>query len=597
MDDQRNKKGSKPKKLIACEIKTNSKKFFTYIRSKKKVKSNIGPLTDETGSVTQDSKQMARILNSNFASVFTVENIETMPENPDPPRGITPLKIDSICDQEVKKYLDKLDTNKSPGPDIMSPRLLKELKQQILQPLTNIFNQSVQLKKVPEDWKMANVTPIFKKGDKSVALNYRPISLTSVAGKILEKIIRDKLVKFLENNNIISDTQHGFRNKRSCLTNLLDFFQGIYKNWDAHIPSDVIYLDFQKAFDKVPHERLLKKLHSAGIGANLIAWIRDWLTDRKQRVLLNGQPSDWLPVTSGVPQGSVLGPILFIIYINDLESGLKSTISKFADDTKVGGKALTKTDCEIIQKDLNHIIEWSEKWQMSFNVDKCKVMHIGSQNSNHTYIMNGRPLQAMQEEKDLGVTISSDLKHANHCKKAYNKANIMLGFIARNFECKTPDVMLSLYNSMVRPHLEYAVQFWSPNYRKDIDLLERIQRRATKMIPTLRAQPYEERLKRLNLFTLEKRRLRGDMIQVFKYLKKFNNVDYSKFFELQTNSRTRNNGLPIQSSRCNTDIGRSFFSNRVIRHWNNLPSEVVNANTINSFKYRIDRHFAASGVN
>ncbi|XP_050725194.1 uncharacterized protein LOC127002931 [Eriocheir sinensis] len=206
-------------------------------------------------------------------------------------------------------------------------------------------------------------------------------------------------------------------------------------------------------------------------------------------------------------------------------------------------------------------------------------------------------LPSFQEEKDLGVTISSDLKHANHCKKAYNKANTMLGFIARNFECKTPDVMLSLYNSMVRPHLEYAVQFWTPYYRKDIALLERIQRRATKMIPTFRAQPYEERLKRLNLFTLEKRRLRGDMIQVFKYLKKFNNVDYSKFFELQTNLRTRNNGLPIQSSRCNTDIGRSFFSNRVIRHWNNLPSEVINANTINSFKYRIDRHFAASGVN
>ncbi|MEJ1857794.1 reverse transcriptase family protein, partial [Escherichia coli] len=152
---------------------------------------------------------------------------------------------------------------------------LRELQAQILQPLTKIFNHSVRLGKVPEDWKLANVTPIYKKkGDKKVALNYRPISLTSVAGKILEKILRDRLVRFLESNNIISDTQHGFRHKRSCLTNLLDFFHNIYRNWDEQIPSDVIYLDFQKAFDKVPHERLLLKLHAAGIGDNMCAWIR-----------------------------------------------------------------------------------------------------------------------------------------------------------------------------------------------------------------------------------------------------------------------------------------------------------------------------------
>ena len=149
---------------------------------------------------------------------------------------------------------------------------------------------------------------------------------------------------------------------------------------------------------------------------------------------------------------------------------------------------------------------------------------------------------------------------------------------------------------MVRPHLEYAVQFWSPNYRKDIELLERVQRRATKMIPSLRGQPYDERLKRLKLFTLEKRRLRGDLIQVFKYLNKFNNVDHTKLFELHANQRTRNNGRPIKEKRCNTDIGRSFFSNRVVRHWNLLPAEVVDAKTINCFKSRVDRHFLTMGV-
>ncbi len=199
----------------------------------------------------------------------------------------------------------------------------------------------------------------------------------------------------------------------------------------------------------------------------------------------------------------MLGPIVFIIYINDLEAGLKPSLSKFADDTKDGGRALTTAECEVIQKDLDQIIQWSKKWQMTFNVDKCKVMHFGSRNSNHTYYMRGNPLQVVKEDSHLGVTISSDLKHANHLKKkeAYNKANTIFRFISRNFEYKTPGVMLSLYNSVVRLHLEYVIQFWSPIYIKDIELLERIQRRASKMIPPLRALAYEEHLKRLNLFT------------------------------------------------------------------------------------------------
>ncbi len=204
---------------IAREAETNPKKFFIYIRTKKKSKRNIGPLKDESGALAQDNGHMVEILNKNFASVFTVENTESVPKSPVAPRGQTPLEIGSMDKRDVRKYLDRLKTDKSTGPDDLLPRLLKEL------PLTAIYNQSLHQKQVPEDWKQSNVTPIYKKGHKCEALNYRPITLTSVARKIMEKIIRDKLVKFLDDNNIISDVQHGFRNKRSCLTNLhIGFF-------------------------------------------------------------------------------------------------------------------------------------------------------------------------------------------------------------------------------------------------------------------------------------------------------------------------------------------------------------------------------------
>ncbi len=201
-----------------------------------------------------------------FTFVFTVENTESIPESSDASRGIISLEIGSTDLRDVGKYLDKLETNKPTGPDDFPPKLLKELKQQILKPLTAIYNLTLQQKQVLEIWKQANVTPILKKGDKSEALNYRSISLTSVAGKLFEKIIKDKFIKFLEDNKIISDAKHGFRNKRSCLTNLLDFFRSIYEIWDNHVPNNVIFFDFQKAFDKFPQKRLLKKTEIGGAG-------------------------------------------------------------------------------------------------------------------------------------------------------------------------------------------------------------------------------------------------------------------------------------------------------------------------------------------
>ena len=240
---------------------------------------------------------------------------------------------------------------------------------------------------------------------------------------------------------------------------MLDFYNEVFNIFDDTKAVDVIYLDFQKAFDKVPHNHLLNKLKSHGITGKIHSWLEDWLSERKQRIVINGKASHWRDVLSGVPQGSVLGPILFIIYVNDIDDGLICKISKFADDTKITGRVTTTAEKSLLQTDLDRLVNWSNKWQMTFNLNKCKVLHIGNNNDRHNYSMNGIELLKVNEEKDLGVTISSDLKPGKHCTEVVKTANKLIGFIGRTFEFKSEKVILTLFNALVRPHLEYCVHF------------------------------------------------------------------------------------------------------------------------------------------
>jgi hypothetical protein len=241
--------------------------------------------------------------------------------------------------------------------------------------------------------------------------------------KCFERIIKDEIVRHLESKLLIQDSQHGFRSNRSCLTNLLESSEYITRLIDEGNPMDIIYLDFSKAFDKVPHKRLVEKLKAHGIKGEIVTWIEEWLTDRKQRVVVNGDKSEWEPVVSGVPQGSVLGPILFTVFINDLDDTIKSKISKFADDTKLIGQAGSTEETDIWQEDLERLNEWAKKWQMSFNADKCKVLHIGKKNMKAQYKIDGKNIGAVREEKDLGVMVTDDLKVAKQCNKAASRGN------------------------------------------------------------------------------------------------------------------------------------------------------------------------------
>merc|ERR1712074_255324 len=351
---------------IAGSCKENPKKFFEYVNNRNPVKCSIGPILDENAALAYDDVIICDILNKYFASVFTNENEITLTTAPFIRNFLESEKLVDIDikEENVRFYIDKLKASKSPGTDAIHAIVLKELKDILTKPLTDIFNSSINNGEIPAVFKCANITPIFKKGDKKLPSNYQPISLTSLVEKLQESIIRDHLVNHLKRYNLIRASQHGFRNNKSCLTNLLEFFNKVINDYDNHRAVDVIYLDFRKAFDLVPHKKLLLKLKAHGIDGNVLEWIKEWLTERKQRVVINGIESSYVPVTSGVPQGSVLGPILFIIYVNDLNANVLNNIAKFADDTKISGIADNLESCESIQSDLNKIIEWSSTWGM-----------------------------------------------------------------------------------------------------------------------------------------------------------------------------------------------------------------------------------------
>ena len=582
---------------LACNIKNDSKSFYAYVRSKQNVQDKVGPLEDSAGNIISQGFLMAEDLNGYFSSVFTKEDISSLPVADAKFQGaksdyLGPLVV---TPELVAKKIKAMKDNKSPGVDGIPPKLLMETVEQISIPLARVFNLSLKEGVVPFEWKEANIIPLFKKGSRNKSENYRPVSLTSVICKLLERLIKDHMVEFLVKHKLLNSSQHGFLKARSCLTNMLCFLEEITKWIDVGSPVDIIYLDFQKAFDKVPHQRLLLKLKAHGIGDSITDWIEQWLTDRRQRVVVDGEVSNWKSVLSGVPQGSVLGPILFLIYINDLDDSITSNVLKFADDTKLFRKVNTDGDKQHLQNDLDRLVKWSEKWQMLFNFGKCKCLHTGHRNLNVNYKMGDTVLGTTVKEKDLGVTISADMKVSEQCGIAASKGNQILGLIRRNITYKGKKLIIPLYKAIVRPHLEYCIQAWRPYRKKDIDTLERIQRRATKMIPELRDLSYEERLKECGLTTLETRRLRGDQIEVFKILNGYENIDRNMFFSLKKDSRTRGHEVKLVKDQCRLDIRKHSFSQRTINEWNKLSTDCVTASSVNMFKNKVDTYLRRVG--
>ena len=575
---------------LVSELKTNSKAFWRYSNTRLKTKPRIGDIRDASGLLVSDARLKAEALNQFFASVFTHEDIADIPAPDARVPGPTLCDL-HISPRAVDRLLTSLKVSCSPGPDDIHPRVLSEAHSALSVPFSYLFRRSLDTGCIPSDWSLARVVPIHKKGSKSDPSNYRPVSLTAVPCKVMEALVRDELLKFLMENELLSCHQYGFRPGRSCSSQLIDVLDEWSRELECANPVDVIYLDFRKAFDSVPHQRLLSKLRSCGVSGKLLAWIECFLTRRKQRVIIDGTESDWANVTSGVPQGSVLGPLLFLIYVNDIPDAVQCTVKLFADDTKLYSRVRSPADAALLQADLQALARWSDTWLMPFNQGKCTVLHIGRRNHHFTYMLGDTPLASTQLEKDLGINVDAELKFREHAASAVAKATQLLAVIRRSFALIDESTLPLLYKTVVRPHLEYGNLIWGPFNRADQRLIERVQRRATRLVQSVRHRPYVERLRLLQLPSLYYRRRRGDMIFTYQLFHGGIDADPGSVFTL-ADGITRGHPFKLQKLPATTRVRRSVFAIRVVNDWNGLPTEVVCAPSVNCFKSRLDAHWA-----
>jgi len=588
---------------LADNNRNNKRNFFRFFKARRHDTNTITSLKDNNNTLITTPRHKAQLLNTHFQSVYTHEDnqIPNMPHSPFPP--IPPLDIST---NGIRKLLEGLDITKSTGPDDIPAYILKTYASILAPILQAIYTQSLSSTSLPSDWLLANINPLFKTGDRTDPTNYRPISLTSIPCKIFEHILHKHIMNHLDTNNILTDSQHGFRPKRSCESQLITTFHDIPQQLDRRDirQVDAVVLDFAKAFDKVPHKRLISKLKYYGISGPTLHWITAFLTDRTQRVLLDGSSSDSVPVYSGVPQGTVLGPLLFLLYINDLPlSTVNSSTRLFADDSLLFRAVKTTDDCRLLQEDLDALLRWERTWQMHFRHDKCKILRFTRSHSpiQHIYTLGDTELETVQSHKYLGIHISSNLKFNTHIDAICFKANRTLGFLRRNLHGCTQDIKHLAYNTLVRPTLEYCSTVWDPYTHRNIDRLERINTKAARFITNnyTYAPGITTRIKQqINMDFLHVRRQTHRLTLMYKITNNYIDIDPHVYLHNANNQRTRNtHNQKYQIYHTNTDAYKHSFFPRTIRDWNRLPQHIINCTTLDSFTKQLHTHLTPQHTN
>lgn len=400
----------------------------------------------------------------------------------------------------------------------------------------------------------------------------------------MESIINECLSDFFEQHIKISDNQFGFRKNRSTVTQLLVTINEWSQSLDEGKCIDSFFLDITKAFDTVSHVKLLEVLKSKGVGGNLLLWIENYLTDRKQFVEIDGERSNLLPVCSGVPQGGILSPKFFSAFIDTFGDEFEHLqVKLFADDAKCFASfdLLFAPD---LQHDLDLIHQWSTNFQLELAPNKCCVMHLGYNNPEIPYNINNVALSTTTLIKDLGVHTAPSLKFSEHCSKIARTGFMKVNLLYSAFMCRKPNFLVQMFCVFIRPSLEYASEIWSPYHVKDVELIERVQRRFTKRIPGLSALTYEERLIQLDLKSLKHRRIVKDLVMVYKIIYNVVDLNFDEFFEFSRENRTRGHSKKLVVNRFRLDIRKHAFACRVLNAWNSLTEEIVTAPSVRIFR-------------
>ena len=575
-----------------CESQ-NLRKLYKFVNRKLKSSDDIPPIKLDTDEFIVDDFDKANAFNKTFQSVFTSDNgIPLNLQNKLHPNFN--LNNITITRKMVLDVIKSLTPKKSKTPDDLPYILIKRISPAIIHFLVLLFNLSIQTGQIPLQWKTALVMPIYKKGSLCTASNYKPISLTSGICRIFEKIICAHMFYHLNQNKLISPSQHGFISQRSTITQLLKAQQIWLDNYSRNKTTSVVYTDLSKAFDRVSHLKLLEVLRSYGIDGNVHAWIKNFLGGRTQQVIINNKLSHALPVLSGVPQGSVIAPLMFIIFINDMAATCSdnTTACLFADDAK-----FFSTNPTDLQSSLNNISTFLKSRQLVLATEKCEKITFSKARQTHALTLEDVLLKESKIIKDLGITVSNDLQWNHHINRIKGQAFQRAHHILKSFKSNNIWTLINAYITFVRPLVEYGSTVWSPYLKRDILTIERVQRFFTKvscMRTGISFSSYSDRLYKLNLKSLQYRRVEGDLILTFKIIHKLIDLPFEQLFSYHnTRYNTRSHKFTLRMPLFTTNLQKSFFASRVIPVWNKLPRIVVEANSLHQFKAelrKIDLH-------
>ena len=567
---------------ISQDSDTNRKTLYKFIKNSRTDNSGVATLTKD-GKTLTSPKDKANALNQQFSSVFS-PILDYIP-------SLGPAKAPKIKDivfntSGIEKLLRNSKPNKSSGPDNIPAKFLKETAEELAPALTLLFQASMTQSQIPADWRHARVSPLYKSGknDRSKPANYRPISLTCLICKVMEHVVCSHLMGHLDTHKVLNDSQHAFRKGRSCETQLILTVNDLSGALDAGKQIDCVLLDFAKAFDKVSHRRLLAKLKNYGIEGLTLGWIKDFLHARTQVVVVDGDESSIAPVTSGVPQGTVLGPALFLVYINDLPEGLRCTSRLFADDCILYRVIDSDADTDMLQQDLQQLESWEREWAMEFAAEKCQVLTITRKlNRNiilRNYKIHGHILDRVDSAKYLGVILDRKLTFKPHINSITKKAHSTRQFLQRTLTHCDQRSKAQAYTTFVRPIVEYASSVWDPHVwnKSQTAQLEATQNKAARFVCSnwRRTASVSAMREQLQWLSLQERRARARVCIMHKIFYGLVAIPLEPHFVPSAQSMsTRGAHVKFTPGTYNTISHRRTFMVAAPAMWNGLPAHMT----------------------